>query len=148
MHYYRSLRENEWLEVSSETYFLTEYVANLTSSFIHGGISLNLQCELSNCCNKNYLKCVVGASRIVGTEEQQHPRSLERRKSHNERLHRQAVLKYALEGLFIDLGVNMTMIPRHKTYESISIVEGCVFASVDKIASVVTNYAMFAIRVR
>ena len=79
---------------------------------------------------------------------QQHPRSMERRRSHTERLHGEAVLKYALEGIFIDLGLNITMMQRHNSFETISNVDGRVFSSVDKIISVLTNYLRFAVRAR
>ena len=134
--------------ISNETYFLTEYVAWLTSSLIHGGISLSLHCELNNWHNNNYFKCVIGARQSVDSGIQEHPRKLEKRRSQSERLHREAVLKYALEGMFMDLGINFTLMPRHSSYEDIGLVEGKLFSSMDEIISVVRNYASIAVRVR
>ena len=96
----------------------------LTSSFIHGGISLSLQCDLNNWTNNNYFKCVLGARQSVDSGMQEHPRMPEKRRRQSERLHREAVLKYAFVGMFMDLGINFTLMPRHSRYEDISLVTG------------------------
>ena len=38
----------EWFGVSSETYFLTEYVSSLSTALLHGGVSINTQVEINN----------------------------------------------------------------------------------------------------
>ena len=44
----------EWFGASSETYFLTSYVARTTSAFLQGGIGISVHCEINNWYNCNY----------------------------------------------------------------------------------------------
>ena len=54
--------------ISSETYFLTEYVSRLSTALLHGGVSISTQCEINNWSHHNYDKPILGSKRATARE--------------------------------------------------------------------------------
>ena len=70
------------------------------------------------------------------------------RTSHTERLHIQAVLTFSLEQLWLDLGLDITSLPRHNSFETVTQVNRTLVTDVDKIASLVEELISYSVKVR
>ena len=61
--------------VSSETFFLTDYVSILSTALLHGGVSISTQCEINNWHNHNYDKSILGSKRATARKTKFHFRN-------------------------------------------------------------------------
>ena len=63
------------MDVSSETFFLTDYVSRLSIALLHGGVSISTQCESNNWQNHNYDKSILGSKRETARKAKLHFRN-------------------------------------------------------------------------
>ena len=82
---------------------------------IRAYLSIKKECEDNNWFNKKYCKSIEGSERASTRDAIDSLRSIKRRTAHTERLHREAILAFSIEDLSLDLGINLTLLPRHKS---------------------------------
>ena len=89
-----------------------------------------------------------GTRRASVNQSEVKSRDIETRKTHSERLLRDAVLALSIEDLCLDLNIEITKLPRHISFDTLSKVDGRQTSKVDKQIKVLQELLSFSIKVR
>ena len=120
----------------------------MSTSLLHGGCSIKMTCDSNNWHNNKYKKSLLGTRSASSLTSNLHGRNVEARAAHSERLHLEAVFAFSIEDLCHDLNIEITKLPRHRTFESISNSNGLQFSRVDKMIEELNELLSFSVKVR